>query len=51
MKVYLIYQDTITGQVQMQIRRSTKQRLYLIANADGIVRTAGFRGQYKDEKY
>ena len=47
-----IYQDTITGQVQMLIRQDQLNKDYIYGSqiADGIVRTAGFRGQYKDEK-
>ena len=47
-----IYQDTITGQVQMLIREDQLNKDYIYGSqiADGIVRTAGFRGQYKDEK-
>ena len=47
-----IYQDTITGQVQMLIREDQLNKDYIYGSqiADGIVRTAGFRGQYRDEK-
>ena len=47
-----IYQDTITGQVQMLIREDQLNKDYIYGSqiADGVVRTAGFRGQYKDEK-
>ena len=47
-----IYQDTITGQVQMLIRENQLNKDYIYGSqiADGVVRTAGFRGQYKDEK-
>ena len=47
-----IYQDTINGQVQMLIREDQLNKDYIYGSqiADGIVRTAGFRGQYKDEK-
>ena len=47
-----IYQDTITGQVQMLIRDDQLNKDYIYGSqiADGVVRTAGFRGQYKDEK-
>ena len=47
-----IYQDTITGQVQMLIREDQLNQDYIYGSqiADGVVRTAGFRGQYKDEK-
>ena len=47
-----IYQDSITGQVQMLIREDQLNKDYIYGSqiADGIVRTAGFRGQYKDEK-
>ena len=47
-----IYQDTITGQVQMLIREDQLNKDYIYGSqiADGVVRTAGFRGQYRDEK-
>ena len=46
-----IYQDTITGQVQMLIRKiNDKDYIYGSQIADGVVRTAGFRSQYRDEK-
>ena len=47
-----IYQDTITGQVQMLIRDDQLNKDYIYGSqiADGVVSTAGFRGQYKDEK-
>ena len=47
-----IYQDTITGQVQMLVREDQLNKDYIYGSqiADGVVRTAGFRGQYKDEK-
>lgn len=47
-----VYQDTITGQVQMLIREDQLNKDYIYGSqiADGVVRTAGFRGQYRDEK-
>ena len=47
-----IYQDTVTGQVQMLIREDQLNKDYIYGSqiADGVVRTAGFRGQYRDEK-
>ena len=47
-----IYQDTINGQVQMLVREDQLNKDYIYGSqiADGVVRTAGFRGQYKDEK-
>ena len=47
-----IYQDTITGQVQMLIREDQLNKDYIYGSqiADCVVRTAGFRGQYRDEK-
>ena len=47
-----IYQDTISGKIQMIIREDQLNKDYIYGSqiADGVVRTAGFRGQYKDEK-
>ena len=47
-----IYQDTISGKIQMLIREDQLNKDYIYGSqiADGVVRTAGFRGQYKDEK-
>ena len=47
-----IYQDTISGKIQMVIREDQLNKDYIYGSqiADGVVRTAGFRGQYKDEK-
>ena len=47
-----IYQDTISGKIQMLIREDQLNKDYIYGSqiADGVVQAGGFRGLYNQEK-